>query len=388
MQLQKLSNTMKRIGIDCRLWNETGVGQYIRNLVVNLQKIDTTNEYVLFALSKDFKDIQFIIHNSKFIIQKCDIPWHTLSEQLEFPKILKKANLDLVHFPYFSMPIRYKGKFVVTMHDLILHHFPTGKASTHTLFFYNLKLLGYKYIISQAAIKAQKILTVSETTKQEIIDHLHVPAEKIVVTYEGIDAQLTRYNSQETNKTTSYFLYVGNAYPHKNLESLMDAFSLLLRHFEMPDQVRHDVKLILVGKGDFFYKRLEKKVKQAGLENNIVFKNAIRDGELMSLYKNALALVMPSLMEGFGLPGLEAMENNCLVIASDIPIFHEIYKDVSLYFDPKDTHSLAEILLNVYNGKIQSLPARKKNGKELAKKFTWEKTARQTLAVYESCLSI
>lgn len=379
---------MKRIGIDCRLWNETGVGRYIRNLVVNLQKIDTTNEYVLFALSKDFKDIQFIIHNSKFIIQKCDIPWHTLSEQLEFPKILKKANLDLVHFPYFSMPIRYKGKFVVTMHDLILHHFPTGKASTHTLFFYNLKLLGYKYIISQAAIKAQKILTVSETTKQEIIDHLHVPAEKIVVTYEGIDAQLTRYNSQETNKTTSYFLYVGNAYPHKNLESLMDAFSLFLRHFEMPDQVRHDVKLILVGKGDFFYKRLEKKVKQAGLENNIVFKHAISDGELMSLYKNALALVMPSLMEGFGLPGLEAMENNCLVIASDIPIFHEIYKDVSLYFDPKDTHSLAEILLNVYNGKIQSLPARKKNGKELAKKFTWEKTARQTLAVYESCLSI
>src|SRR3990172_10967707 len=163
-----------KIGIDTRLWGETGVGRYIRNLVSELSKIDFKNSYVLFALNKNEKKIKSAIRNSQFVIRLTDIKWHTLEEQLRFPAILNKENLDLVHFPYFSVPIFYDKPLVVTIHDLILHHFPTGEASTLPSPFYWLKLIGYKFVISNAAKKAKKIITVSNATKKEIIDHLKV----------------------------------------------------------------------------------------------------------------------------------------------------------------------------------------------------------------------
>jgi len=122
-----------RIGIDARLWNESGVGRYIRNLVKQLQILDKTNSYVLFVRSEDADriknhELKTKDDNWKFVIT--DIQWHTIEEQLLFPKILNKENLDLVHFPYFSVPIFYNKPYIVTIHDLILHNFPTGKAST------------------------------------------------------------------------------------------------------------------------------------------------------------------------------------------------------------------------------------------------------------------
>src|SRR5687768_2081128 len=118
-----------KIGIDARLWNETGVGRYIRNLVWQLGKIDKENEYVLFVNSGARVQGQEFSHE-RFKIVETNIRWHTVSEQMQFPRLLENENLDLVHFPYFSVPIYYKGPFVITIHDLIINHFPTGKAST------------------------------------------------------------------------------------------------------------------------------------------------------------------------------------------------------------------------------------------------------------------
>lgn len=169
-----------RIGIDCRLWNESGVGRYTRNLIKNLKDIDRENEYVLFVLLKDQKEIlkqsmkqvQDRVQNDKFNIVISDIRWHTIEEQLRLTAILNKEGLDLVHFPYVSVPIFYNKPFVVTIHDLILHHFPTGEASILPLPLYYLKHLAYKYVIKHAAQKAEKIITVSKATKDEIIEHL------------------------------------------------------------------------------------------------------------------------------------------------------------------------------------------------------------------------
>src|SRR4051812_22356097 len=119
-----------KIGIDARLWNETGVGRYIRNLVKELQLIDKKNEYILFVRKADFDKVSSQIVNSKFLVKVADIRWHTIEEQIKLPRILNNENLDLMHFPYFSVPIRYKKTFVITIHDLILNHFSTGKAST------------------------------------------------------------------------------------------------------------------------------------------------------------------------------------------------------------------------------------------------------------------
>jgi len=373
-----------KIGIDCRLWEETGVGRYARNLVLNLQKIDKKNEYVLFVLRKDREEILKQVlpagrqgQNDSFRIIEADIRWHSIAEQLRFLGILSKENLDLVHFPYFSVPLFYNKPFVVTIHDLIINHFPTGLASTLPFPIYSLKLIGYKFVMSQAVKKAKKILTVSNATKEEIVDHLGVDSKKVVVTYEGISQKLA-VSGQKSAVKGKYFLYVGNAYPHKNLEKLLEAFKTL----------NSNVSLVFVGKEDYFYKRLKKKVEEMNLSDKVIFLENVTDEELFGLYKNALALVIPSLMEGFGLPALEAMANKCLVLSSNIPSLREVCGDAAIYFDPYNVtdvvRKMKEVLLNDSNHFTEEI----KRGLDRVKLFSWEKMAKETLEVYESSFSL
>lgn len=148
----------------------------------------------------------------------------------------------------------------------------------------------------------------------------------------------------------NYFLYVGNAYPHKNVEVLVAAAKLA------------GVRVVYVGKNDYFYKRLG------------IVPQSVSDAELETLYKNAQALVFPSLMEGFGLPALEALRNNCPVILSDIPVFYELFGDVPAYFPPHDVEALAHLLKNP--------PPKPKNIEKLLAKFSWPKMAKKTLDTY------
>ncbi|MEK7159906.1 MAG: glycosyltransferase family 1 protein [Patescibacteria group bacterium] len=362
-----------RIGIDVRLLNQTGVGRYIRNLIINLQQIDIKNEYVIFVKKEDLGYIEKQIVNSKWKIVYVNIKWHSFKEQYELPGILNKENLDLVHFPYFSLPIFYKKPYVITIHDLIINHYPTGKASTLFPLLYYLKLFAYKFIIYKASKNARKIIVPSVATKNEVIDHLKIEDEKIVVTPEAADQELRIKNSElRINEFGKYFLYVGNAYPHKNLENLIAAFNNFSKE-------KH-VKLIFVGKKDYFYKRLEQKIKS----QNIIFYESATDEQLSALYKNALCLVMPSLMEGFGLPVLEAMANKCLVICSDIPSLREVAKDNALYFNPKNISEIQEAMSKVYDGKYEKEIIERAH--KLSKEYSWQKMAKQTLEVYESLL--
>jgi glycosyltransferase involved in cell wall biosynthesis len=152
-----------------------------------------------------------------------------------------------------------------------------------------------------------------------------------------------------------YFLYVGNAYPHKNVELLMQATAAA------------GVHVVYVGKNDYFYQKL-------GIQPK-----SVSDKELANLYKHAQALVFPSLMEGFGLPALEALANNCPVIVSDIPVFHEILGDVPKYFDPHDENALVECLKHP--------PLRSKSFQEKAagviQKYSWQKMAKETIRIYD-----
>lgn len=367
-----------KIGIDARFWNETGVGRYIRNLVHELQLIDSTNDYVLFIRKSDLSEVKSHIYNENFEIKVADIHWHSLKEQLTLPQIFAKEKVDLMHFPYFSLPIFYKGKFVVTIHDLILHHFSTGDATTLPLPLYKLKHIGYQTIMSQAAKKASKIIAVSEATKEEIVDHLKIPEKKIVVTYEGVDEALSGEGGKLPDNT--YFLHVGNVYPHKNAERLVQAFG---QNF-----LGKNVDLIFVGKDDHFMKKLKAYVNAAGLNPQVIFKHNVSDKELATLYKGAAAVVVPSLMEGFGLPVLEAMANNCVVIASNIPSLKEVGKDALIYINPGDTNDIAEKLQYVINSDKDTFKELLKNGKKLSGKYSWKSMAKETLAVYESSVSI
>lgn len=366
-----------RIGIDCRLWNETGVGRYIRNLVLELGQQDKENKYLLFFRKEEFETVP--LPGKNFEKRLADLRWHTLDEQIAFKKILEKEKIDLMHFPYFSYPIGYKGKFVITIHDLIIDHFPTGKASTLPSPIYFLKQLGYKFVLKNAIKKAQKIIAVSGATKQEIIDHYRPNPEKVVITYEGIDKNITPEKKEKIDIKQPFFFTVGNAYPHKNLERLVDAFEILNRE-------NKNCNFIFVGKEDYFSKRLQEVVAKKKLSESVFFYNHVNDGQLAYLYAHAVALVVPSLMEGFGLPALEAMSNNCLVLLSEIPAFLEVCGDVGCYFDPYNAEDIAKQMELAYNHKITDLAQKKKEGIIRAKKFSWKEMAKQTIALYESCL--
>lgn len=360
-----------RIGIDARLWQQTGVGRYIRNLAINVLRLDKKNTYVIFILPKDEDLISSELTKfSNVKLVNADVSWHTISEQLKFPGIIKKQKLDLMHFTYFSVPILYSGKFVITIHDLIIHHYSTGKASTKSLPVYHLKRFFYKKIVQVSAGKAKKIIAVSKATKHEIIDHLNVSPDKVEVIYEGVTELGTGISSKIN---FPYILYVGNLYPHKNVERVLVAFSKSTKP--------SGAKFVIVGKRDFFRKNTEDKVRELGIEKEVIFTNEISDNLLNSYYSQASATIVPSLMEGFGLPALEAMKNNCLVICSDIPSLVEVCEGAAIYFDPNDTSSIKEAIEKSFEAKYKN---KIEEGKKRVALFSWKNMAKQTLDIYES----
>ncbi|KKQ34703.1 MAG: Glycosyl transferase group 1 [Microgenomates group bacterium GW2011_GWA2_37_6] len=380
---REISNGMK-IGIDARLWNQSGVGRYTRNLVYNLLKIDKKNSYVLFVRKQDYENIKYQIslhfggqanikYNNKLKIVSVNVSWHSISEQIQFPRIIEKENLDLMHFPYQIVPILYKAPFVVTIHDLILHHFMSGEASTQPYWMYGFKMLAYRMVIYSGARKAKKIISVSKSTKNEIIDHLRIAPSKIEVIYEAADDFVT--DAKATN-FKDYFLFVGNVYPHKNVETLIKAFKLIAKD--------KNVKLIFVGREDYFYKKMKKKVGDLLQSGRVIFVHDADDQTLLSLYKDAICLIRPSLMEGFSLPPLEALSNGCLVIASDIPVHREIFEDGILYFNPREHMDLVNKMEYILSLDKKSKDQMVIKGLKKSKEFSWNKTAQQTLRVYET----
>lgn len=371
---------MASIGIDVRLWKETGIGRYVRNLVENLSEIDDTTQYVLFVLPADLASVKNQVVHGKFgknfVFVVADIPWHGVKEQIEFPRLLGKYNLDLMHFPYFSVPVFYKKPFVVTVHDLIINHFPTGRATTLPLPFYLAKRFGYSYVLKNAIKNSKIIIAPSIATKQEILDHYSVSDARVVVTPEGVDKNITDFKPAIFKPKSPYFLYVGNAYPHKNVEKMIEAFLLF-------SEKHPDYTLKLAGKKDFFYKKLIEKTHNPKIE----FMGYVEDNDLAKLYKFSTASIIPSLMEGFGLTTLEAMSLGSLVIASDIPSIKEIAGDTVHYFKPTDVLSLVASMEEVSNLSEKKRHEMVQTSKKHVEKFSWEKTAKLTLDVYNSCLN-
>ncbi len=378
----------KRIGIDCRMWNETGVGRYTRNLVRILQTKDSENHYFLFALPQNYEAIMQTIENRNFTVVSVDIHWHSFAEQLVLPWKLLEYNLDLMHFPYFSFPLLYTRPFITTIHDMTPWLFATGKASTLPAPLYWLKQLAYKFQQRVGAMRAVKIITVSESAKQDIIKFLHVSPKKVVVTYEGVDAALhVRKNAVKKSdifaslniQPKKYFLTVGNFYPHKNLERLVLAFQKV-------HALHKDIQLVMVGKKDFFGSRLEEFAKEH-LITGIIFAGFVPDNDLAELYQKSLSTVYPSLVEGFGLLVLESLANDSLIITSNIPVLQEIGGDNLLYCDPYSVDDIARSLEDVIGMTEKRRAEQLEQGQKILRKFSWTKMGDETLAVYNALIA-
>lgn len=360
------------IAIDARLWFESGVGRYIRNLVRGIdQKNHRQHNFSIFLNPKAFKTVNFESQNFKKI--ESDVTWHSLSEQFKFKKQLDSFNFDLVHFPYFSFPVFYKRRFVITIHDLIIDHYPTGVSSSLPLPIYKIKHLAYKKIIKSAVANSRQIIVPSYATKDELVSHYKAKTSKISVIYEGFDQMISENAVREKLVSQNYILYVGNAYPHKNLENLLAAYEQI--------RMQSNIDLICIGRDDFFYKRIEKGQK------GVHFLHGVDDSTLFAYYRNAQVLVVPSLMEGFGLPLLEAMSLSCPVVCSDTPALKEIGGDAVIFFNPKDPKDIVRAIERVLKNQTIREDLIKK-GRVRSKQFTWEECVDKTLEVYESSVGI
>ncbi|MBI3619703.1 glycosyltransferase family 4 protein [Candidatus Roizmanbacteria bacterium] len=361
---------MKRIGIDARLLYQTGVGTYLRNLLYYLN-LSKTLDMVFYIYVLKGEGGKLCLDKSRFFIREVDSRWHSLSEQLSFPAVLNRDALDLMHFTYFSYPIGYRKKFIATVHDTTPLLFTTGLSSTRGPLYYGIKHAVFQFVLSQQLTYAVRLIAPTATVKKELLAFFPALAfGKIKVIYEGVNYELKTVREKallQVGLPESFFLYVGNFYPHKNVEALVKAFA----------QVTGPVSLLLVGPEDFFSKRLTITITNLGLEKRVRFFHQVSPAELVYLYRHARALVHPSLSEGFGLPLIEAGYYRLPIIASNIPVFQELLGSEYLRFDPGSIESIASSLKQ-----FLALPKPPVFSPSL--KFSFEKMVNETLQIYKN----
>jgi len=384
-----------------------GHGRYLRELIRHLEQLDSKNRYTIILQPEGF--FSYTPSNPNFRAISTDTHWYTFSEQTKFLRLLNKIRADLVHFPHWNIPLGYRKPFIVTIHDLILIEHPTSAASTRNPLFYWTKYLIFRTILKSALNRAEQIITVSEFTKNQIEEHFPYLDTPITPIH---NAATTRSNQQSaiSNKTnyqscagprsgipiTNYYLYIGTAYPHKNLSLLLHAF----HQFGIRYGRTH--KLILAGAKNKFYERLFKTDTARTMleQGDLVFIDSPNDETLETLYQNATAVVCPSLIEGFGLPPLEAAVRGVPAICSNIPAHQEIMTDAACYFSPFIKEGQGEHLKNqqsTINSLISALHRLTTDNnhryllslksRKHAKNFSWQKTAEKTLTVIETLSS-
>ena len=359
------------IAIDARIISSTS-GRYVERLLSHLQDIDHTNTYSVLVRAKD-RDY-WKPTNKNFSIFVADFDNFSFAEQIGFKKFLDNLKADLVHFCMPQQPVLYKGKKVTTFHDLTL--VKTYNSDKNWFVFHAKQLVG-KYAFKSIAKSNDHIIAISEFTKKELVDFTSIENKKVTVTYEASDITST---ASKTYKLPfkQYILYVGNQSDYKNIKRLGDAHQKLLKTYP-------DLGLVLAGSKNasalanesYFIKKNYK---------NIFFTGFVSDAELNWLYTHTTAYVFASLMEGFGLPALEAMGRGAPVVSSNATCLPEIYGKAAHYFDPTSSDDIARAITEVLgNEKLRQKLS--KDGYEQIKKYSWKRMAEQTLKVYEDVLA-
>ncbi|HEX8617912.1 MAG TPA: glycosyltransferase family 1 protein [Thermoanaerobaculia bacterium] len=329
-----------RVGIDARKLADFGIGTYIRGLLRGLVELNRGDEYVAFAP----RGAQLPNGVERIVV---DAPHYSFRELFVVGRAADRARLDVFHAPHYVVPFT-NVPVVVTIHDLIHLHQPVKNP---------LAKLYARVMLRRAVQKARCVLSVSSAVKEQLERELG--ATNVRVTPNGVDAVAPR-----TRSGGGYFLYVGNDKPHKNVATLVEAAA------------RADVKLVLAGAA------FERFASHAHVER----RGFVANDELSALYANALALVMPSDEEGFGLPAAEAMAHGTAVITSHAPALVEITGDAALHVDARDAAALAAAMQRV--SRDASLRAQLgANGVQRARTFTWSRCAESTRAAYEEARS-
>lgn len=360
------------------MFNEgLGIGRYIARLLLHLEHVDSHNTYIVFLTRRNWNSYQ--PKDSRFEKVCIDIHWYSIAEQCILPFILMWYRLDLIHFPHVNVPILYPGRFIMTVHDLILIKHPlsaTTAASTRNPAIHAVKHFCYRIILRVALSRAAHVITISESVKEDIRKFLSIPQDKISVTYEATDPLPDSEICTTLDRflKVTFFFRAGNAYPHKNIEGLLSAFKRVR-------EGHPDTYVLLCGQEDFFQKRIIKRIAEAGLSDSVIHLGNVSDACLSWLYTHAFAYVFPSFEEGFGLPAVEAFLHGCPVLASNIPVLKEVCGPAALYFDPNNPDDIARAMVAILTHREKRLFLISE-GKKRAQLFSWDRLAKETELVY------
>ncbi|MEI6237899.1 MAG: glycosyltransferase family 1 protein [Candidatus Saccharibacteria bacterium] len=363
---------MARIAIDAREFS-TSTGRYVEKLLFYLQKIDKINKYVVLLKPADFRKWQPTADNFKKV--ECPYKEFTFAEQLAYRKFLKKLKPDLVHFPMTQQPILYRGKVVTSILDLTTARF-TNPSKNSIVFWVKQRI--YIFVTKYVAHKSKQIITISNYVKKDLAKFAHIKKTKITTTYLAADEITEPVEPIKSLQSKTFLFYVGRPQPHKNLARLIETFAVLKKNHP-------DLLLVLAGRKDKVYDSYIQTARRLGVDKDVIFTGYVSEGQLKWLYRGCKAYVFPSLSEGFGLPGLEAMVHRAPVVCSTATCLPEVYGDGAWYFNPLDIHdmvrSINEVLINpeLRNKLIRA-------GRVQAKKYSWLVMAEQTLEVYQRAL--
>ncbi|GAK56335.1 mannosyltransferase B [Candidatus Vecturithrix granuli] len=367
------------VGIDARLLHSTtGIGRYTRSLVFEYTQREyfQNDRLVLFSDAPVPPEQQIISDNVEVVISCCQ--HRILWTNWYLPPLLQRHKIDVYHgVCNFELPIRKVCRYVVTIHDLVPLFFPELVPQKHLLFF--------RLFMKRVAHTADLIITDSEHSKKDIIQFLKVPEKKIRVIYLGYQQQYHRIQEQQRISEVlaryrirqPYLLFVGVIEPKKNLERLVEAYSLLQKNAA----ISKEMQLVIAGGEGWFSERLYRKVKDCKLEQQIVFPGYIPDECLPTLYSGAELFVFPSIYEGFGLPVLEAMSYRVPVVTSNVSSLPEIAGEAGVLIDPHQPDAIARGILKVLSDRQLQEQMREK-GYRQAQRFSWERTAQETYQVY------
>jgi glycosyltransferase involved in cell wall biosynthesis len=371
-----------KIAVDIRRATEFGVGTYTRNIVRALARIDHSNQYLLIGSAKTVAEIGELPANFQSIpLIQLDT---TVKGYLEFRRIIKQEQCDLVHVPHlFWMPRGLPCPYVVTVHDVVEHMYHTADRSS-------LRRSLHFHLTRHVLHAAGQILAVSKFTKGEIEKLFGIPGRRIQVVYNAIDERFLRGHATESDRqilaerylvTYPFVLYAGRISPHKNLVRIIQAFVALKAELEK-QSLYPDLKLIIIGDEVSKHPDLRRTVIRSGVQNDVRFMGFVPIEMLRVFYDAAKVFVFPSLYEGFGLQPLEAMAHGTPVVTSNTCSLPEVVGQAAVLVNPENVFEIMRALHRVLVDQAVRDKIRQR-GYEQAKKFSWDASAQRILGIYE-----
>lgn len=365
----------RHIVVDARI-RRTHTGRPVAQLLEPLQDVDTVNRYTVVLAPDD----PWRPRNPNWGTVPCRYANFSLNplQHVGFTRLLRRLEPDLVYFTLTGQqPLLFFGRQVTFTHDLTM--FRCERTYGLPRWASNLRMLGYRLLVWQSHRKAARIVVPTDFVRDDVVRFHPFTAGRVVRAYEAGSQPKAERAERPPFAPDEFVLYVGSSFPHKNLRRLVEGFGLIQDRFP-------SARLLLVGERERYSRELERWARARPDAERVVFGGAASEAELRWLYEHAAACVMPSISEGFGLPGLEAMAHGCPVVSSTAACLPEVYGDAALYFDPTDPQELATRL-----GDVLASPATRSRlaeaGRRQAARYSWTTMAEDVHAVFADVLS-